>query len=149
MDRARVFVWQFRDPLSTRQHISLKISTKIIFNLSQWQQNQTTTTDKISCHFFFHVDNISWGFCLYANDFAGNRPRDLCRGACVDIFRQWMLHRVKTSDWSTRDHVTLPNSKSRQYLHHLFISVERRLIAKRARGRSPIAKVIYPSQKIW
>ena len=33
------------------------------------------------------------------------------------------------SDWSTRDHVTLPNSKWRQYLHSLFIPVERRLIA--------------------
>ena len=27
--------------------------------------------------------------CWQANDFAGNRPRDLCRGACVNIFRQW------------------------------------------------------------
>ena len=33
------------------------------------------------------------------------------------------------SDWSTRDQVTLPNSKWRQYLHRLFIPVERRLIA--------------------
>ena len=53
MDRARVFVWQFRDALSTRQRISLKISTKIIFDLSQWQQNHNTTNDKKSCHFFF------------------------------------------------------------------------------------------------
>ena len=35
----------------------------------------------------------------------------------------------KMSDWSTRDHVTLPNSTWRQYLHCLFIPVERRLIA--------------------
>ena len=41
-----MFVWQFRDALSTRQHMSLKISTKIIFDLSQWQQNHNTTTDK-------------------------------------------------------------------------------------------------------
>ena len=39
------------------------------------------------------------------------------------------VHRRKMSDWSTRDHVTLPNSKWRQYLHSLFIIVERRLIA--------------------
>ena len=39
------------------------------------------------------------------------------------------LHRRKMSDWSTRDDVTLPNSKWRQYLHCLFIPVERRLIA--------------------
>ena len=42
-DRATVFVWQFQDALSSRQHISLKISTKIIFDLSQWQQNHTVT----------------------------------------------------------------------------------------------------------
>ena len=35
----------------------------------------------------------------------------------------------KMSDSSKRDHVTLPNSKWRQYLHRLFIPVERRLIA--------------------
>ena len=29
----------------------------------------------------------------------------------------------------SRDHVTLPNSEWRQYLHSLFIPVERRLIA--------------------
>ena len=32
------------------------------------------------------------------------------------------------SDWLSRDHVTLPNSKWRQHLHSLFIPVERRLI---------------------
>ena len=46
MDRASVFVWQLRDALSTSQDISLKISTKIIVDLSQWQQNHNTTTDK-------------------------------------------------------------------------------------------------------
>ena len=39
------------------------------------------------------------------------------------------FHRRKMSDWSSRDHVTLPSSKCRQYLHSLFIPVERRLIA--------------------
>ena len=46
--------------------------------------------------------------------------------------REWALfgfHWRKMSDWSTRDHVTLPNSKWRQYLHRLFIPEERRLIA--------------------
>ena len=36
--------------------------------------------------------------------------------------------RRKMPDWSTRDHVTLPNSKWRQYPHRLFIPVEVRLI---------------------
>ena len=39
------------------------------------------------------------------------------------------VHRQKTSDWSTRDQVTLPNSKWRLYLHRLFIPGERRFIA--------------------
>ena len=52
MYRASVFVWQFQEALSTRQHISLKISTKIIFELSEWQQNHNTTTDKKNLPFF-------------------------------------------------------------------------------------------------
>ena len=31
------------------------------------------------------------------------------------------IHLRKMSDWSTRDHVTLPNSKWRQYLHRLWV----------------------------
>ena len=47
----------------------------------------------------------------------------------VTVFRiplSRFFHRRKT--W-TRDHVTLPNSKWRLYLHRLFIPVERRFIA--------------------
>ena len=39
------------------------------------------------------------------------------------------VHRRKMSEWSTCDHVTLPSSKWRQYLHRLFIPVQRRLTA--------------------
>ena len=46
-----------------------------------------------------------------------------------ELFGPDLLHRREMSDWSTRDHVTLPNPKWRQYLHRLFIPVERRLIA--------------------
>ena len=45
------------------------------------------------------------------------------------LFLKDFLHRRKMSDWPSRDHVTLQNSKWRQYLHSLFIPVERRLIA--------------------
>ena len=48
---------------------------------------------------------------------------------CFQYGRSNSFHRRKMSDWSTRDHVTLPNSKWRQYLRRLFIPVERRLIA--------------------
>ena len=47
----------------------------------------------------------------------------------ADIKEAKSFHRRKMSDWSSRDHVTLPNSKWRQYLQTLFIPVERRLIA--------------------
>ena len=63
MDWARVFVWQFRDVLSTRQHISLKISTKIIFDLLQWQQNHNTTTDKKAA-----ISSFMW--TTFRGDFA-------------------------------------------------------------------------------
>ena len=45
-DRASVFVSQFVDALSTRQHLPLKISTKIIFDHSQWQQTTTLPRTK-------------------------------------------------------------------------------------------------------
>ena len=54
------------------------------------------------------------------------RKVHLCTEAHVPTSR---FHRRKMSDWSTRDKVTLPNSKWHQYVHGLFIPVERRLIA--------------------
>ena len=48
---------------------------------------------------------------------------------CKVISNSLAIQRRKMSDWSSRDHVTLPHSKWRQYLHSLFIPVERRLIA--------------------
>ena len=44
---------------------------------------------------------------------------------CVRYWPGRGIHQRKMSDWLTQDHVTLPNSKWRQDLHH----VERRLIA--------------------
>ena len=68
------------------------------------------------------VDFISWLVNVYGSGVA----------SYTHALSEWFLdtlHRRKMSDWSTRDHVTLPNSKWRQYLHSLFIPVERRLIA--------------------
>ena len=48
----------------------------------------------------------------------------VCVYVCVYVCTMETIHRRKMSDWSTRDHVILPNSKWRQYLHRLFI-VER------------------------
>ena len=70
MDRASVFVWQFQEALSTRQNISLKISTKIIFDLSQWQQNHNTTTDKKKTAIFSFI------LTMFREDFA-SRPMTL------------------------------------------------------------------------
>ena len=47
----------------------------------------------------------------------------------VTLMRCVVIHRRKMSDWSSSDHVTLPNLKWRQYPHTLFIPVEGRLIA--------------------
>ena len=87
MDQASVFVWQFRDAISTRQTHITKISTKIIFDLSQWQQNHNITTDKKATISYFILEHFS-GILPLSQWLCGNRPRDLCRGACVDIFRQ-------------------------------------------------------------
>ena len=70
--------------------------------------------------------------CIYTNTFTSKLSRGLDKPS-PKLLRQdkprleLAVHRRKTSDWSTRDHVTLPNSKWRQYLHRLFIPVERRL----------------------
>ena len=40
--------------------------------------------------------------------------------SCSQKNRSARLHRRKMTDWSSRDHVTLPHSKWRQYLHTLF-----------------------------
>ena len=82
MDRTRVFVWQFRDASSTRQLISLKISTKIIFDLSQWQQNHNTiNTDKKKLPFLLSC----W------QHFAGILP-----------LSQWLCRKSTTSFMSRR-----------------------------------------------
>ena len=70
MNRARVFVWQFRAALSIRQRISLNISTKIVFDLSQWQQNHNTTTQKKELPFLLSC----WQH--FAGDFA-SKPMTL------------------------------------------------------------------------
>ena len=70
MYRASVFVWQFQEALSTRQHISLKISTKIIFDLLQWQQNHNTTTDKKKPAIFSFI------LTMFRGDFA-SKPMTL------------------------------------------------------------------------
>ena len=84
MYRASVFVWQFQEALSTRQHISLKISTKIIFDLSQWQQNNTTTDKKKDLPFLLS----SW------QCFAGILPLSqwLCRKSTMWSL-SWRSHR--------------------------------------------------------
>ena len=64
MDRASVFVWQFQDALSTTQHISRNISTKKIFDLSQWQQNHNTTTDKKAAISAYTLATFRWDLPL-------------------------------------------------------------------------------------
>jgi len=76
MDRATVFVWHLQDVLSSRQHISLKISTKIIVDFSQRQQshNVNCTTDK-KAGFSSFISTTFQG--NLPNEFASNWPRDI------------------------------------------------------------------------
>ena len=73
----------------------------------------------------------TWVFVNYTNRSSPVRRTgdEIQSHACFNFVNWVKFHRRKTSDWSTRDHVTLPDLKWRQYLHSLFIPVERRLIA--------------------
>ena len=60
----------------SRQHISLKISTKIIVDFSQRQQshNVNSTTDKKAAFSSFILTTFQGNLL---NEFASNRPRDI------------------------------------------------------------------------
>ena len=81
MNRASAFVIQFLDALSSRQHISLKISTTIIFDLSQRQQDHNTATGKEKLRFLLS----SW------QHLAGILP-----------LGQWLCRKSTTWYWSRR-----------------------------------------------
>ena len=61
-DHAAAIFRQFQDAIFSREHTSVKTSTKIIFDLLQWQEIATLSLPKKSCHRFFHLNNFLWAF---------------------------------------------------------------------------------------
>ena len=90
------------------------------------QKNKTKARGKLFAGSFRKFDSPKTHADL-TNQLLANRVTNFAHAR--QKIERLSVHRRKTSDWSTRDHVTLPNSKWRQYLHRLFIPVERRLIA--------------------
>ena len=76
LNGSRHSVWHLQDVLSSRQHISLKISTKIIVDFSQRQQshNVNSTTDKKAAFSSFISTTFQGNL---PNKFTSNRPRDI------------------------------------------------------------------------
>ena len=76
MDRVSVFVWQFQEAL--------------IFDLSEWQQNHNTTTDKKTANSAFILTTFRGDFVSKPMTLQEIDQVIFCRGAYVDIFRQWI-----------------------------------------------------------
>ena len=83
-DHVTAIFRQFQDAILSREHTSVKTSTKIIFDFLQWQEVATLSLSKKSFHRFFHLNIFHLRcFCLGANDIARNRSRAIFSGACV------------------------------------------------------------------
>ena len=119
---------------------SLRNSTQCSDNI--WDNFYTLHLSQLSFSFQNHKFSVLMLFLVHSDffgmryqnhfDTAGQRDRSHWERELQFFWFLLLLinfHRRKMSDWSTRDHVTLPNSKWRQYIHLLFIPVERREIA--------------------
>ena len=93
-DHATAIFCQFQDAIFSREHTSVKTSTKIIFDLLQWQEIATLSLPKkaaiATCTFI--STTVRGHFCLGANDIARNRSRVIFYRACVDIFRRFNIY---------------------------------------------------------
>ena len=74
-DHATAIFRQFQDAIFSREHISVKTSTKIIFDLLQWQEIATLSLPKKAAIASFISTTFREHFCLGANDIARNRSR--------------------------------------------------------------------------
>ena len=86
-DHATAIFRQLQDAIFSREHTSVKTSTKIIIDLLQWQEVATLSLPKKA----FISTTFRGYFCPGANDIARNRSRVICCRACVDIFRRWSV----------------------------------------------------------
>ena len=87
-DHAIAIFRHFQDAIFFRQHSSVKTSTKIIFDLLQWQEIATLSMPKKAAIASFISTTFRGHFSLGANDIARNRSRVIFCRACVDIFRR-------------------------------------------------------------
>ena len=87
-DHANAIFRQFQDAIFSREHISVKTSTKINFDLLQWQEIATSSLPKNAAIASFISTTFRGHFWLGANDIARNRSRVIFCRACVDIFRR-------------------------------------------------------------
>ena len=85
-DHATAIFRQFQDAIFSRQHNSVKTSTKIIFDLLQWPQIATLSLPKKAAIVSFMSKTFRGHFCFGANDIARNRSRVIFSRACADIF---------------------------------------------------------------
>ena len=90
-DHATAIFRQFQDAIFSREHTSVKTSTKIIFDLLQWQEVATLSLPKEATIASFISRTFLGYFRLGANDIARNRSRVIFSRACVDIFRRWSV----------------------------------------------------------
>ena len=95
---------QFQDAIFSREHTSVKTSTKIFFGLLQWQEIATLSLPKKAAIASFISTTFRGYFCLGANDIARNISRVIFSRACVDIFRRWKRGMVADNCHSSKAH---------------------------------------------
>ena len=88
-DHATAIFRQFQDAIFSREHTSVKTSTKIIIDLLQWQEIATLSLPRKVAIASFISTTFYGHFCIGANDIARNRSRVIFCRACVDILRRW------------------------------------------------------------
>ena len=74
-DHATAIFRQLQDAIFSREHISVKTSTKIMFDLLQWQEIATLSLPEKAAIASFISTTFRGHFCLGANDIARNRSR--------------------------------------------------------------------------
>ena len=74
-DHATAMFHQFQDAIFFREHASVKTSTKIIFDLSRWQEIAKLSLPKNAAIAPFISTTFRGHFCLGASDIARNRSR--------------------------------------------------------------------------
>ena len=101
-DHATAIFRKFQDAIFSREHTSVKTSTKIIFDLLQCHEIATLSLPEKAAIASFISTTFRGYFCLRANDIARNRSRVIFSRACADIFRRWIVKTCRSlQGWKT------------------------------------------------